>query len=488
MTEHQNAASTGTPRERELEIEVARLQAELDTLRGDDPVGATSRFLEMAAATVDQAVEDARREADEIVEEVSAQAEARRDEATRVAAEAEAMAEQMLADADRAQEKIDEATAEADAIKSAAEQEAAELVDAEHQKVAGEIEALAEVRSALQDERSSLETYHEELHRRVQELAESMVSFMTTELPVGAATAIENLAVPQLETVLDEQASIDPAPIADTAADLDVDTDGSRAVETGAVETSAVETDRDDDALVDGALVDAAVVDDVLVDDVAGLDQDAEMDAEEIDDGADLFVGLMDDAEDEAEAEDEVDDADVGDEAAADESVALSDDPFDAIPTVETPASADDPWTSALESAIPADEAYPDAMTMPESSIDEIPPGPPASFDDREIVEDPMTAAETKPTSSGLFSRATNDETGFEDLAEATAADASDDDAPSTGLFGMLGSRLVQQTSPDDLADALEDDDEQDSAFHEFLAGDEEPDPSRDWLLRPEQG
>jgi diguanylate cyclase (GGDEF)-like protein/PAS domain S-box-containing protein len=186
MTEHHQ---TSTARERELEIEVARLTAELETLQGEDATAATSRFLAMAAATVDQAVEDARREADEIVEEVSAQA--------------EAMAEQLLADTDRAQETIDEANAEAEEIKAAAASDAENLVQIEREKVAGEIEALAEVRGALEDERDSLETYHEELRRRVQELAESMVSFMTTEPPLGASAAIDNLVAPQLEAVLE---------------------------------------------------------------------------------------------------------------------------------------------------------------------------------------------------------------------------------------------------------------------------------------------
>ncbi|MEZ5165991.1 MAG: hypothetical protein R2695_05685 [Acidimicrobiales bacterium] len=81
MTEQRETPTASTARERELEIEVARLKAEVDALKGEDPVAATSRFLAMAADTVDRVVADARREADEIVEEISAQAEARRDEA-----------------------------------------------------------------------------------------------------------------------------------------------------------------------------------------------------------------------------------------------------------------------------------------------------------------------------------------------------------------------------------------------------------------------
>ncbi len=57
MNQRQYAAPVATPRERELEIEVARLNAELETLRDGDETEATSRFLAMAAATVDRAVE-----------------------------------------------------------------------------------------------------------------------------------------------------------------------------------------------------------------------------------------------------------------------------------------------------------------------------------------------------------------------------------------------------------------------------------------------
>jgi len=368
MTDNKETKWDLNARERELEVEVARLQAELDTLRGEDPSLATSRFLAMAAATVDQAVEDARREADEIVGEISAQAETRRDEATRVAAEAEAMAEQMLADADRAQETVDEANESAAAIKAAAEEEAAAIVSAERQKVAIEIEAFAEVRSALEDERAALETYHEELRRRVQELAESMVSFMDTELPSGATTAIENPAAPELDEAVAET-------------------------------TEAVDF-----------------------------------------------------------AEDRTEDA--------------TDD-----------ESAPDPWVEMLESAIPEEDRIVD---MPDTAIDEIPDGPPATFDGVPILEADDEGDDETQTSASLFSRARGDDEtviGFDDLA------AIEDDGETSGLFSELGARLVEQTSPDGLAEALETDDEtDDKAFRQFLDGDDAPDPSRDWLLRPEKG
>ena len=228
----------------------------------------------------------------------------------------------------------------------------------------------AEVRAALEDERAALETYHDELRRRVQELAESMVSFMDTELPVGTATAIEKLAAPAIAE-----------PVADS---LEAETEGSS-------ETSAPE-----------------------------LDEASVSETDDADDGL---------------------------------------------------------WVEMLESAIPEEDRIVD---MPETAIDEVPAGPPDSFGGVPVLDE-----DDKPTSAGLFSRASVDEEtviGFDDLAEI-----EDDDA--TGLFGMLGERFVEQTRPGGLAEALEaDDDSDDQAFRQFLEGDDAPDPSRDWLLRPEQG
>ena len=95
-------------RARELEIEVARLNAELETLRGEgEPTDIAARFLTMAASTVDQAMEQARTEADELAAEVSAAAEARRDEATRIADEAEARTESLRAEAANHEELVE---------------------------------------------------------------------------------------------------------------------------------------------------------------------------------------------------------------------------------------------------------------------------------------------------------------------------------------------------------------------------------------------
>lgn len=355
MSDHQPPTSNPPAREQELEIEVARLQAEVDALRGEDPSVATSRFLAMAAATVDRAVEDARREADEIVQEISAEAEARRDEATRVAAEAEAMADRLLADADRAQERVERANEEAEAIRAEAETEAAELVRNERERAAGEMEALTEARAAIDRERAALESYHEQLQQKVQELAQSMVSFMANDLPTGAA--IEDLAAVSLE-----------API-------------------------------------------------------------------------------------------------------------------------RTDPPVPDPWAGALEAAIPAGETHTadETHTVDETHTageatethadTETADAPFGQFAEREILEPAAQevessgaeGSEAEPSSTGLFSRA-----------------AADGGEPKTGIFGMFGSRLVQQTDPDDLAESLEETDRDDAAFQEFLTGDDGPDPSRDWLLRNE--
>jgi len=161
--------NAGSMRERELEVEIARLKAELEVLGGGaEPTEIAARFLTMAANTVDQAIAAAREEADDIVSGVAAEAEARRAEAERMKAEA------------------------------------ADHLHVERARVADEVERLAEVRSALENERTVLERYHEELKRRVQQLAESMVSFMTTEPPLAA---IDELAALALDT---DTAAVDP--------------------------------------------------------------------------------------------------------------------------------------------------------------------------------------------------------------------------------------------------------------------------------------
>jgi len=199
-------------RERELEVQVAHLQAELEAAKGGDDVAATSRFLAMAADTVDLAMEDARREADDLAAEVSADAETRRDEATRLAVAAEARTDTLRTAAKDHEASVIAAKEEAVRIKTEAEVTAKNLVSVERMKVADEIEALSEVRGVLDEERGALESYHDELRRRVQELAESMVSFMTTEPPLSEAMMIDDfrpaplgapVAVPEPDAILD---------------------------------------------------------------------------------------------------------------------------------------------------------------------------------------------------------------------------------------------------------------------------------------------
>ncbi len=196
-----------TMRERELELEVARLQAELEAANGMDAGDAASRFLTLAASTVDAALADARREADELVAEVTADAEARRDEATRLAAEAEARADAMRSEAENHESIVTAAHDTAGQIRSDAETEAANLIATERARVVEEIESLSEVREALEGEREALESYHGELRRRVQELAESMVIFMTTEPPIAATAALEELISPEELTAPEELAA-----------------------------------------------------------------------------------------------------------------------------------------------------------------------------------------------------------------------------------------------------------------------------------------
>lgn len=336
-------------RERELEVEVAHLQAELEAARGGDAVEATSRFLTMAANTVDMAMEDARREADDLAAEVSADAEARRDEATRLAAEAEARAAALRNEAENHEAVLAAAAEAALRIKADAEAEASNLVAVERTKVAGEIEALTAVRGALEDERGALETYHEELRRRVQELAESMVSFMTTEPPIAAAS-LDGFVAPPL-------ASPPAAPEADPLAD-----------------TMTVWVAEPDPSTID------------QVTNVEPLGNADSVDFERV-------------VEFEAKTEFE-----------------------------------------------------------PEPEFHGVP-----------VVEEPRADA----TSAGLFGRATEEE------IEPRRRGGS--------LFGTHGARLIEQTSPEALADALDDDGVEDERFRSFIAGDDETDASRDWLLRPEQ-
>lgn len=391
-------------RERELELEVARLNAELESMRGEgEPTDIAARFLAMAASTVDLAMEEARREADELATEISAEAEARRDEATRLAEEAAVRAETLREQADQSETVVRQAEQSAEEIRAAAEREAEELVTTERVRLADELEVLSEVRTALEEERNALESYHEELQRRVQELAESMVAFMTTEPPLGAVPALDDLAAPELgvpEAVDADEAAAEPAEMADQD-----DEDAVENEDTDLVEPTVAE-DGSDDSTEDDEPAEIAFVDYVI---------------EPADEATD-------------EATDEVTDE-------------LTDELAPEPPEVPQPA--------------PAPPSFHDMMAAP----------PADEFGGVPVVDDPADAEPApKRSRGGLFGRATDDE-----------------QEESAGLFGAHGARLIEQTSPEDLAAALADEDAEDERFRSFIDGDDADDKSRDWLLRPEQ-
>jgi len=208
----------------ELEIEVARLAAELDEARGGDSVAATSRFLMLAASTIDQAVADMSSEAEYAVAEARGEIQRLRAEAERAAAAAMAEAEAARAAAAQvtigarreleqarttamtlaeeaaavAEETQRHARNEADQIIAKAQDEASTAVVSERQRLAREVDALTGVREALIKERQALEEYHTQLQTRVRELAQAMVSFMSAGSGGGGLDALANLTTPEL--------------------------------------------------------------------------------------------------------------------------------------------------------------------------------------------------------------------------------------------------------------------------------------------------
>jgi hypothetical protein len=219
----------------ELEIEVARLAAELDEARGGDAVAATSRFLQLAASTIDRAVADMSNEAESAVVEARGEIQRLRAEAERSAAEARAEAERAaaaaMAEAEAARAAAAQVTVgarreleqarttamtlaeeaaavaeetqrharnEADQIIAKARDEASTAVVYERQRLAREVDALTGVREALIKERQALEEYHTQLQTRVRELAQAMVSFMSAGSSGGGLDALANLTTPEI--------------------------------------------------------------------------------------------------------------------------------------------------------------------------------------------------------------------------------------------------------------------------------------------------
>jgi hypothetical protein len=339
-----------------------------------------------------------------------------------------------------------------------------------------------------------------------------MVSFMGTELPASSQLAIGDLVPAELEAVLEASDDETATDIEDVEAE-DQATDAETATGTEAVEAAAADESEPADTAVVSSLANPFALDDPFASDTE-----------------DPFASDTDGAETEtertAEAEPQSPDAAAGSDD-LDEV-----DPFEVPPVVVGRTSEDtpDPWVDMLDTAIAEDDRVVD---VPDSAIDERPAGPFGTFGGVPVVEDASGSDESpwsddpswvghraddvedRPASAGLFSRARAEDevTGFDDLAGEADDDTADDDVDTAtetvetvsedtesaddtaesapprrmGLFGMLGSRLVEQTNPDDLADALEDDDTDDEAFRQFLDGDDAPDPSRDWLLRPEQ-
>lgn len=325
---------TGKMREHELELEVARLEAELETLRGDErPTTVAARFLAMAASTVDKAMNEARREVDEFASE-------------------------------HGESIVRQAEADADEIRSNAAQEAAALVATERSRVADEIKSLSDVRAALEQERQALEAYHRELRRRVQELAESMVAFMTTEAPIGEEPAIEGPLVPPLEP-----ARADPT------------------TETGSVNVPETSTFEE----------------------------------------APSFEPMTDASE-----------------------------PIAFVDYVVEP----DPDPPQAPSPSPPQPSFHDMMAAPAV----------ADAADEPVESDTVVDDPSSPLRSGLFGRSSGEDSRRPD-----------------DIVGGLGTHMLEQASPEELAAALASDDEEDERFRSFLDGEDKADPSRDWLLRPDQ-
>ena len=521
----------GSMRERELEVEIARLNAEIAVLKGDsEPAEVAARFLTMAASTVDQAMADARREAEELVVEVASAAEARRDEATRVAEQVEAETEALRVEANNQQAAAEAARHEAQRVTDAA----TDHINKERARVAEEVERLADVRTALESERSALETYHEELKRRVQELAESMVSFMTTEPPLAAVTAIDELAKPAIEPAAAAvEAAYAPAPVVEERpVDAMVEpvpmVEAESMVETvpmvDAAEIAEVDVEPTPEPIVPMneslpessapmAEATAPVVEPVaetpapVVEPAPTPMPEPEATAPVVEPVAEMPAPVVEPAPmSMAEPTPFAESAPADPVFASELADVLGDDTPPATPIADAPSSisAEPPAVEPAEMMADENEAlFGRATATPAAApaagrevFDTPAPAPTPSFADMmsggrtepapaEFGGVPVVdAAEEVPARrkmGGLFSRSRN--------AEAAPVEPVLPEAPAIegGLFGSQASRLIEQTSPEQLASALADDSEEDERFRSFLDGDGGNDPSRDWLLRPEQ-
>jgi hypothetical protein len=225
----------------ELEIEVARLNAELEEARGGDAAAGASRFLTMAASTVDQVIADANeevasavsraeaeirqwqadaeREAEDVITAARAEEEAAREAAEQMNDEARSEMEQTQATvkamADEATAAAEEtrrlAESRADDIVAAAREEASMAMADERRRLAQDADALADVRESLIEERHALDEYQNHIQDCVRDLAQAMVTFMTKSAGGEALDALAELAIPEIEPPPDAYRDSGPA-------------------------------------------------------------------------------------------------------------------------------------------------------------------------------------------------------------------------------------------------------------------------------------
>jgi hypothetical protein len=464
------AARHSTARERELELELARVSAELESMQGGDLMQTTSRFLEMAANTVDLAMADARREADELAAEISADAERRRDDAVRIASEAETTAARLQAEATdseataaaaraaaqqvtlgakrdletaraEAEEIIDEACTEAEKLESAAATAAAEIIEQARAQAREELEVLTNARAELERERASMREYNGRLGTRVQDLADSMVAFMTMESPL-TGISLGAYAPGELDA-----AGAPPAPASSASTDAEV------------TPAEPVESEP------------------------LGFDLVASAHPPAVADHEAMPVGDPEEsvASEELPPEEVVPEQPMPEQVMP-EAVAPAPTPSETVPA--------DPFArfgEASEPTVPLDDeptfaeagAEPLGVDLPAFGSASTDPVSTPDFDTAEFRVETTASSE-------LFGSATPDE--VEPSADEVEPSADEvEPSPLSDLFRNHGARLIEQTPPEELTDVLgETDSAADERFQDFIDGDDGDDPSRDWLLRPE--
>ncbi|MFQ5556543.1 MAG: hypothetical protein ACE5GB_03410 [Acidimicrobiales bacterium] len=427
-----------------LEVEVARLTAELEEARGADPVQSTSRFLTLAAATIDQAMDDVRGEVERASARASAQAQERAAEAERRAAEAQAEAESARAAAAQvtiaARRELEEAMTEAERLLRDARVEAGSVLVVERERVGREVEALAGVRAALVAERRSLETYHDELRARVQGLAEAMVSFMSSERDPDALEALQNLALPEIESAA---AALERDDHDQQDSDDVVDDDSELAPVASLMPVISPEVTTDPaETAAGGETTEAA----------------ADPDETEMADGLELLT--LDDAE---------------------PAPSISSEPTTERPVVEPVSSGG--WEPVGVGFAAFDDDDISEATIVEEAPEEDPWRQP------EPTEGPVTA---RPMFGGPIQgsvlAAARSEADSDLFAPARPGEGEVVGSTLGELFARGGDKLVQHAETNVLRDAIEDTTSRsDERFQEFIDGDDDEDVSRSWFLRDDK-